>query len=89
MRITIRDKEASSVQEMFLDRVRLHNKGELKCFDSADRPELVPGYQHRTIKIVDRMLLDALLAADTHGTSLGSYKCAVFLTVPHCMQCRF
>lgn len=50
MRITIRDKEASSVQEMFLDRVRLHNKG----------------YQHRTIKIVDRMLLDTLLAADTH-----------------------
>ena len=74
MRITIRDKEASSVQEMFLDRVRLHNKGEEKRCDSTDRPEPVSGYQHRTIKIVDRMLLDTLLAADTHGTSYGSYK---------------
>ena len=49
-RLCIRDKEAESVQEMFLDRVRLHRKG----------------YQHRTIKIIDRMVLDALLAADNH-----------------------
>jgi len=48
--LCIRDKEAESVQEMFLDRVRLHRKG----------------YQHRTIKIIDRMLLDAMLAADKH-----------------------
>lgn len=47
-RLCIRDKEAESVQEMFLDRVRLHRKG----------------YQHRTIKVIDRMVLDALLAAD-------------------------
>ena len=49
-RLCLRDKEAESVQEMFLDRVRLHRKG----------------YQHRTIKIIDRMVLDALLAADKH-----------------------
>jgi len=49
-RLCLRDKEAESVQEMFLDRVRLHRKG----------------YQHRTIKIIDRMILDALLAADSY-----------------------
>jgi len=41
---------------MFLDRVRLHRKG----------------YQHRTIKIIDRMLLDAMLAADKHLELLKS-----------------
>jgi len=49
-RLCLRDKEAESVQEMFLDRARLHKKG----------------YQHRTVKIVERMVLDALLAADKH-----------------------
>jgi len=55
-RLCIRDKEAESVQEMFLDRVRLHRKG----------------YQHRTIKIIDRMVLDALLAADKHLNILST-----------------
>jgi len=49
-RLCIRDKEAECVQEMFLDRVRLHRKG----------------YQHRTVHIIDRMLLDAMLAANDH-----------------------
>jgi len=60
-RLCIRDKEAESVQEMFLDRVRLHRKG----------------YQHRTIKIIDRMLLDAMLAADKHLELLKSKSGAV------------
>jgi hypothetical protein len=37
------------LQEMFLDRVRLHRKG----------------YQHRVIKIIDKMMVDILLLADT------------------------
>ena len=49
-RMCIRDKEAESVKDMFLDRARLHRKG----------------YQHRTILTIDRMILDALLAADDH-----------------------
>lgn len=49
-RMCIRDKEAESVQDMFTDRARLHSKG----------------YQHRTILTIDRMILDALLAADPH-----------------------
>lgn len=49
-RLSLRDKEADSVKEMFMDRARLHRKG----------------YQHRTIKIIDRMMLDALLSADDH-----------------------
>ena len=55
MRLSLRDKEADSVKEMFMDRARLHRKG----------------YQHRTIKIIDRMLLDALLEADRHFTLTG------------------
>jgi len=54
-RLSLRDKEADSVKEMFLDRARLHRKG----------------YQHRTIKIIDRMMLDALLEADRHFTLTG------------------
>ena len=54
-RLSLRDKEADSVKEMFLDRARLHRKG----------------YQHRTIKIIDRMMLDALLEADSHFTLTG------------------
>ena len=49
-RMCIRDKEAESVKDMFLDRARLHRKG----------------YQHRTILTIDRMILDALLAVDEH-----------------------
>lgn len=48
MRLCIRDKEAENLQEMFLDRARLHRKG----------------YQHRVIKVIDLMMLDVLLAAD-------------------------
>ena len=55
MRLSLRDKEADSVKEMFMDRARLHRKG----------------YQHRTIKIIDRMMLDALLEADSHFTLTG------------------
>ena len=49
-RMCVRDKEADNVQDMFKDRARLHSKG----------------YQHRTILTIDRMILDALLAADQH-----------------------
>lgn len=50
MRLCIRDKEADNLQEMFGDRNRLHRKG----------------YQHRVVKIIDRMMVDAWLAADDH-----------------------
>ena len=49
-RMCVRDKEADNVQDMFKDRARLHSKG----------------YQHRTILTIDRMILDALLAADPY-----------------------
>ena len=49
-RMCVRDKEADNVQDMFKDRARLHSKG----------------YQHRTILTIDRMILDALLAADAY-----------------------
>merc|ERR1719411_424150 len=39
-----------------MDRARLHRKG----------------YQHRTIKIIDRMMLDALLSADQHFHLTGA-----------------
>jgi len=55
-RLSLRDKEADSVKEMFMDRARLHRKG----------------YQHRTIKIIDRMMLDALLSADQHFLLTGA-----------------
>lgn len=50
VRMQIRDKEAESVQDMFMDRARLHNRG----------------YQHGTVLIIDRMILDALLSADDY-----------------------
>jgi len=62
LRMSIRDKEAQSVKNMFLDRARLHRDG----------------YQHRTILTIDRMILDVLLAADDHlrinTRSGGSFK---------------
>jgi len=62
MRMCIRDKEAKSVKDMFLDRARLHRDG----------------YQHRTILTIDRMILDLLLAADEHllieTENSGSFK---------------
>jgi len=56
-RLCIRKKEAENVQDMFLDRARLHRKG----------------YQHRTIKIIDRMMVDALLAANNHHPLVEEY----------------
>jgi len=62
MRICVRDKEAKSIKDMFLDRARLHRDG----------------YQHRTILTIDRMILDLLLAADEHllieTKNSGSFK---------------
>jgi len=49
-RIAIRDKEFDNCQEMFLDRSRLHRKG----------------YQHRVVKLMDKMMVDAWIAADDH-----------------------
>jgi len=47
-RIAIRDKEFDNCQEMFLDRSRLHRKG----------------YQHKVVKNLDKMMVDAWIAAD-------------------------
>jgi len=62
LRMSIRDKEAQSVKSMFLDRARFHRDG----------------YQHKTVLIIDRMILDVLLAADEHlrieTDSGGSFK---------------
>jgi len=49
-RIAIRDKEFDNCQEMFLDRSRLHRKG----------------YQHKVVKTIDRMMVDAWKSADEH-----------------------
>jgi len=51
-RLTIcyRDKEDSSILDMYRDRARMHKVG----------------YQHRGTKIVDRMMVDAWLLADQH-----------------------
>ena len=46
--ISFRDKVRDDVVYLFMDRSRLHNKG----------------YQHETVKIIERMTLDMLLAAD-------------------------
>eukprot|EP00092_Neocalanus_flemingeri_P022108 GFUD01023983.1.p1 GENE.GFUD01023983.1~~GFUD01023983.1.p1 ORF type:complete len:491 (+),score=131.99 GFUD01023983.1:108-1580(+) len=49
-RIAIRDKEFDNCQEMFLDRSRLHRKG----------------YQHRVVKMFDKMMVDVWTAANDH-----------------------
>ena len=81
MRICVRDKEAKSIKDMFLDRARLHR------LDGFDIISILPifhyfyprdGYQHRTILTIDRMILDLLLAADEHllieTKNSGSFK---------------
>lgn len=55
MRLCIRDKEKENVGYLFQDRSRLHKNY----------------YQHKTVKVVDRMTVDALLLADPHLALLG------------------
>jgi len=50
VRLALMDKEAMSVQKLFEDRARLHRDG----------------YQHKVVKKCDRMVIDALLAADDY-----------------------
>ena len=49
-RVCIRDKEADNLRKLYQDRGRLH----------------MDGYQHHTVKKIDRMVLDCLLSADEH-----------------------
>ena len=55
MRLCIRDKEKENVGYLFQDRSRLHKNY----------------YQHKTVKVVDRMMMDAFLLADPHLDILG------------------
>ena len=55
MRLCIRDKEKENVGYLFQDRSRLHKNY----------------YQHKTVKVVDRMMRDVFLLADPHLDILG------------------
>ena len=55
MRLCTRDKESDNTMQMFMDRARLHKSG----------------YQHKTVKVMDRMILDVLLLADPYLVLLG------------------
>ena len=72
-RLSLRDKEADSVKEMFMDRARLHRLVSVKMLEPCINYDdcCRKGYQHRTIKIIDRMMLDALLSADEHFRLTG------------------
>jgi len=50
LHLCFRDKEVENLQKMYLDRRRLHENG----------------YQHKTVKKLDRMMIDVLLSADEH-----------------------
>ena len=52
------DKIRGDVFDLYLDRARLHRNA----------------YQHKTIKVVDRMMIDALLAADESLDIVGGEK---------------
>ena len=55
MRLCIRDKEKENVGSLFQDRSRLHKNY----------------YQHKTVKVVDRMMMDVFLLGDHFLDILG------------------
>ena len=55
MRLCTRDKESDNAMQMFMDRARLHKSG----------------YQHKTVKVMDRIKLDVMLLADPYLALLG------------------